>query len=314
MLISIVVPMYNAEKFIAATLESILRDKGTVIEVIVVNDKSTDHSLDRVREIQDERIRVIDGPGRGVSSAMNVGYAEARGSIIMCCDADDLFPTARISRQVQFLKSHPEYEGVCGIFSTIDSKGNFVAQMQCGDAPAEITDELVNGILRTSFCTYAIRSSLAQKVGGFREFFESAQDIDFQLRLGEAGRIAYVPENWYFYRLHASSITHTQSNAVRAFFERTAFELQRQRRMSGLDDLQRGCPPAIPSFGRSPGHSAAEHLQKHLLGRAWREHQVGKKIPALQTGVRALMANPLKFRVWKNVLALVFKKSGNDTP
>ena len=56
MLVSIIVPMYNAEKFISATLESILREKEISIEVIVVNDKSTDRSLDRVRDFHDERI------------------------------------------------------------------------------------------------------------------------------------------------------------------------------------------------------------------------------------------------------------------
>jgi glycosyltransferase involved in cell wall biosynthesis len=307
--VSVIVPMYNAEKFISETLVSILREKETLIEVIVVNDKSTDRSLDQVRRFHDERIRVIEGPGRGAPAAMNAGLANAKGSVIMICDSDDIYPPTRIRQQGQWLESHPEYGAVCGNYSTIDSKGKLIADMECGDSPIEITDELINGKLRTSFCTYAVRSSLAQKVGCFREFFEAGYDLDFQFRLGEAGRVAYVPDNWYFYRIHPSSITHTQPNFVRQFFERTAFELQHQRRTSGLDDLQRGCLPSKPNFNQLTPLSATDHIQSQLLGRAWREHQVGKKISALRTGVRALLANPLNISVWKSVLAMALKPS-----
>ena len=77
------------------------------------------------------------------------------------------------------------------------------------------------------------------KVGLFREFFESGQDIDIQLRLGEAGHIGYVPQNWYFYRLHSSSITHTQTSALLNFYERTAYALQKQRQTIGLTIYKR---------------------------------------------------------------------------
>ena len=313
-LVSIIVAMYNAEKFISETLVSILREKETPIEVIVVNDGSTDCSLERVRNFHDERIHVVDGPGRGAARAMNAGLAHARGVIIMICDSDDLYPPARIRRQVEWLESHPEYGGVCGSFSTMDSQGNLIAEMQCGDAPAEITNELINGKLRTSLCTYAIRSSFAQKIGGFREFFKSSYDIDFQLMLAEVARIAYVPENCYFYRLHPSSITHTQSKLLREFFERTAFELQRQRRTSGLDDLQLGRALSTPIFDQSAPNSAIDHIQGQLVGRAWREHRAGKKAQALKTGLRILALHPVNIASWKSLLALVLKPAGNGRP
>jgi len=310
-LVSIVIPMRNAEKFISATLESILREKAVPIEVIVVDDRSTDRSRALVDGVHDTRIRTIDGGGRGAAHAMSVGFADATGDILMFCDSDDLYPEGRICRQADWLQSHPEYDGVCGQFSTIDRDGKPVTKMQSGDAPADITDELRNGKLRTSFCTYAIRSPLARKVGQFREFFEAGYDIDFQLRAGEVGRIAYVPENYYFYRLHASSITHSQATATRKFFEQTAYEMQRQRQATGSDDLQRGRPPAKPASNNSPAHSATDHIQQLLIGQAWREHSNGKKALAFRTGVRALLANPLSGYVWKSVAALLVKRSGN---
>ena len=310
-LVSIVVPMFNAAQFIPTALKSILHEKEVPIEVVVVNDRSTDGSLDRVKEFNDARIRVLDGGGRGAAHAMNVGFGDARGEILMFCDADDAYPDKRIDVQARWLQSHPEYDGVCGTFSTIDRKGKFVARMQSGDTEIEITDELMKGHLRTSFCTYAVRSALVRKVGEFREFFEMGYDLDFQLRVGEAGRIGYVPENFYFYRLHSSSLTHSQPNAMRQFFERTALELHRQRIADGLDDLQRGRPPEKPGSGLAAVHSAGAHIQAQLLGQAWREHNGGQRMAALRMGIRALTINPINAEAWKSVLALLLKRSRN---
>ena len=225
----------------------------------------------------------------------------------MRCDADDLYPKGRIRRQVRWLEANPEYDAVCGTFSTIDHKGRLITQMRCGAAPAEITDELIHGKIRTSLCTYAIRKSLIAKVGWFREYFESGEDIDFQLRLGEAGRVAYVPEERYYYRINASSITHTQTTTVRKYFEAAAFDLQRQRRLCGLDDLQRGCLPPKPDSNVSSAFSAAEHIEGLLVGRAWSEHGSGKRMQALRSGFRALATNPLRMCLWKNLVVLILK-------
>lgn len=309
-LLSIVVPMRNAENYISKSLVSLLREIETPIEVIVVNDKSTDASLARVLEFSDKRIRVIDGPGRGAAACMNTGFAEARGAVLMHCDADDWYPETRIRQQVAWLNANPDYAAVCGSFSTIDRKGRLVSDLQCGVKPLEITGELREGVVRTSLCTYAIRAEAMVKAGGFREYFESSYDIDMQLRLCEVGRIGYVPETFYFYRIHESSITHRQSNVVREFFERTAHYFQEQRRTSGLDDLQRGRPPSKPEAGLSSANSASAHIQGMLLGRAWREHDAGLKANAVATGLRALAENPSNFRVWKSLLALALKPAG----
>lgn len=307
MLVSIIVPLHNAEKYISLALASILCERQTLIEVIVVDDKSTDASLKCVLELRDQRIRVIDGPGRGISACLNAGLAETRGEIIMRCDADDLYPQARIRQQVAWLEQHPTYDGVCGSFSMIDCQGKVVADLECGLEPIDITDELINGRIRTTLCTYAIRASAVTKAGGFREFFETGEDIDFQLRLGESSLIAYLPKIWYFYRIHQSSITHTRQAAIHQFYDQKAHELQNQRRVSGLDDLQRGRVLSMPSFDQSAPDSANDHIQGQLLARAWREHRAGKKVQALKTGLRALALRPLNSALWKSLFALVLK-------
>jgi len=308
LLVSIVIPMRNAEKFVSETLTALLREKETPIEVIVVNDKSTDRSLDRVLEFKDDRLRVIDGPGRGIAGALNAGYAEARGSIIMSCDADDVYPPERISRQAKWLASHPEFDAVCGTYSSMDAAGRFLSEIPAGDA-SEITDELLNGKVRWHFCTYAVRSSLISRVGQFREFFKAGHDLDYQLRMSELGRIGCLPENMYFLRLHQSSITHTEPSLLLRFEEQTALELHRQRRTTGLDDLQRGRPPSKPDMTHSSPANAIEQVQGMLIGRAWHEHRDGKKLSALRTVGRALAVNPTSIAAWKSLFALILKPS-----
>ena len=125
--------------------------------------------------------------------------------------------------------------------------------------------------------------------------------------MGETGKVFYVPENWYFYRIHSSSITHTQSNLIREFFADVAYNMQRQRQTSGLDDLQRGFPPPKPNDQGSLPHSSRKHIQGLLLGRAWREHGAGQRVRALRTAVRALTADPFQASVWKSLVALAFR-------
>ena len=309
-LVSIIVPMRNAENYVSDALVSILREKQVPIEVIVVNDNSTDSSLDRVLNFSEDRVRVIEGRARGVAATLNTGLAEARGAIIMRCDGDDLYPEKRIMHQVAWLRANPEYAAVCGSYSTIDCKGRLVSELPCGGEPVEITGELIRGIIRTSLCTYAIRAEAMVKVGKFRDYFETSSDIDMQLRLCEVGRIGYVPEIFYYWRIHTSSLTHQQSNALVEFFEQTALELQKQRRKSGSDDLQRGHPPLKPAHGSHSLMRADVHIQSMLLGRAWRQYAQGRKLEALRTGIRALIVEPRNLRLWKSVLALVVKSIG----
>lgn len=308
-LVSIIVPMRNAQDYISDALSAILRERQTPLEVIVINDGSTDTSLDRVTSIRDSRIHVFEGPGLGISACLNAGLAKVRGSIVMRCDADDLFPPLRIQEQVSWLAAHPEFDAVCGSFSTIDKNGTHLVDMPCGSDEIEITNELAQGSTRTHLGTYAIRSSLVHRIREFREYFETAEDIDFQFRLSGRGRIAYVPKLWYFYRIHPSSITHTQNTARRDFFEKIASEFQHQHRISGSDDLERGVAAAPPATTSSEHFTANQHIQGMLLGRAWNAHKNGDRIEALSVGVRALKVNPASLGAWKSMAALVLKPS-----
>jgi glycosyltransferase involved in cell wall biosynthesis len=318
-LISAIVPMRNARGFVGQAVRSLLAqaDESLRLEVVVVDDGSTDGSADVVRGVAKENpveVRIIDGPRSGISAAMNAGLEAARGEWVCRCDADDWYPPGRLVRQVRWLAAHPEFGAVCGSFSNVTSKGQHVADLDCGATEQEITEELRSGKTRTHLCTWLVRADAVRRAGMFRTWFVSAEDIDLQLRLGEVCRVWYEPVVAYAYRLHDASVTHTQGNDARLFYERTARQFAAQRRERGQDDLQRGSPPTPPGGnGKSAAPmSAGGHVQRMLVGQSWREHAQGRKLKAVLTGLRACMAKPGTLSAWRNVAALAVKRAGTN--
>lgn len=315
-LVSILVPMRNAEAFITQALLSLLEDddrqnRGIDREIIVIDDGSEDQSLARVQALNDPRIQILTSEARNIAITFNVGLAAAQGDILMRCDADDFYPPQRIQRQVTWLVNHPEFGAICGGFSTVDDRGTLVSTLATEDPAAEITAELRQGQVRTHFCTFAVRTEIVRSLKGCRSFFITGEDIDLQLRLGEVCRVWYQPENWYYYRLHPTSVTHTKSAHERNCYEAIARQLQQQRLARGRDDLQLGkplpIPPAIPTQGQP---SAIAHIQGQLIGQAWRDHQSGQKWTALKAGWRCLRLNPWRWAYWRTLLALLLKPAG----
>lgn len=306
--------MYNAEAFVSATLSSILQERAIDLEVVVVNDGSTDRSLERVRAVNDARIRVIEGPRQGISASLNAGIAAARADIIMRCDADDLYPAGRIAAQASWLSQHPDYGAVCGGYSAVDPEGHLITQFTPHLQAQDITQELRSGITATHYCTFAVRAKILKTTGGCRQYFKTAEDIDLQLRIGETCSVFYLPESQYNYRLHNASITHVQASTERKFFEQIAAEFQRQRLLQGSDDLQRGCPPPLPESAEDRPMQAGEHIQELLIYRAWQEHQAGYKLQAMATAVRSVMSQPRAIAAWSNLLALSVKPTKPTKP
>lgn len=112
-LVSVIIPAYNAEDYIIQCLESILKQTYTNLEIIVVNDGSTDATLEILKTIQDSRIVLISQENRGCSSAKNSGLKHASGSFIQYLDADDVLSPDKIEAQVQKIRSSQNSIAVC---------------------------------------------------------------------------------------------------------------------------------------------------------------------------------------------------------
>lgn len=309
--VSILITVRNMEAYISETLASLLKEQEIPLEIILIDNGCTDRTILKAMAFQDDRIRVVEGPRKGISHALNVGYRVAQGEIIMRCDGDDLFPPGRIARQVAWLNDHPEFGVVCSGFATMDSKGNHLVDLSCDLKEEEITTELQNGVTRTHIGTFAMRAEVVKAAGYSREYFDCFEDVDFQLRLGETCRVWFLPEVAYQYRLHSTSVTHSNSEARMRLYDSIAREFQQQRKTRGQDDLQLGCPPPIPQM-QEKSFATAKHVQGMLMGTAWLEHKAGHKQRALLLGLRAVFARPNNMEAWRSLLALAIKPAGQS--
>ncbi|MET0381969.1 MAG: glycosyltransferase family A protein [Burkholderiaceae bacterium] len=310
--VSVLMPMRDAGRFLGPAIASILAERRVRLELIVIDDGSTDGSREFVIGLADDRIRLVDGPRSGISACLNRGFEHATGSLLMRCDADDLYPAGRIAMQVDWLARRPGFVAVCGPFSMISPQGQAVAAPQIRPARADdddIAPQLLDGRLRTHLCTFAFRRDAVARIGVFRSFFETAEDIDFQLRLATAGPVGFLPADAYLYRLHDASITHNQASVLRRFFEATARQMAQDRLRTGADALMRGEPVPLPDAQGAAGRAddAGLHMAQLLVGEAWRALGEGRRGRAFRTAWRAVEAKPDYLDAWKSLLLVCVK-------
>ena len=311
--VSVLMPVAKARDYLASAAESVLAQTLTRLELILIDDDGRAAELEAGFAPRDPRVRVVPCRGKGISDGLNTGIEVARGAFICRVDCDDLIPPERLAHQLRWLEEHPEFGAVCGAMSTMTSKGRFVADVNARHERGEITSELRTGVTRSSLCTFLLRTDAARATGGFRRYFVTAEDIDFQLRFGEKQRVWYEPGLTYWYRLHDSSITHGQANNARVFFEQTARQFQKQRMSQGADDLERGVAPSPPADASRPRDSSMA-VQNLLIGASWDKHRRGEKSAALRLGLQACAARPASAAAWKSLAALLVKKPGPAQP
>lgn len=301
--------MKNAAPFVREAVVSILQEKSIPLELIVIDDGSDDGSADLVRSFKDDRVKLIDGPVKGIAACLNAGLSVVRGDVVMRCDADDIYPAGRMRWQTQALSENPGALAVCGALQMIDAKGRELANISpdCRTHLIDISEELQVGVLRTPLPTFGIRRSAIDKLSGFREYFATAEDLDFAFRLGTLGPVLFSSLPSYRYRIHDSSITHSSKNNVRNFFDIRAVEFALQRRRSGLDDLMLGCAPSPPR-PEGENNSAGRHAVGLLVGHVWRLHSRGQYLHSIRTAISAVIKYPISGVTWI-LLAKVLVKS-----
>jgi glycosyltransferase involved in cell wall biosynthesis len=206
-LVSILIPCYNTRAHVAVAIESALAQRDCPVEVVVVDDGSTDDSAEVIAPYRD-RIVYVQQPNRGLSAARNAAMAAASGEYFLLLDADDiLLPHAAASRR-EVLERDPEIGLVAGWFREIDAEG----------VPIDRTPEKRTVWPRDHFrqCVrrnwgppvgWTFRRSVVEQVGGFDPFLKSCEDWDFVIRVSRRFRIGYVPESHVLYRKAAGQMS-----------------------------------------------------------------------------------------------------------
>lgn len=208
-LVSIVLPVYNGQKYISGAIDSILQQSYKNIELIIVNDCSTDSTLEILKEYEkkDARIRIVNNPqNMKLPKSLNIGFREANGDYFTWTSDDNMFKLDAIEIMVQFLENN-EADMVNANCIAIDENGTEIEVIQQRDPQNVITGN------RIGACFLYTRK-IAEKVGEYDPLFFLAEDYDYWIRISLQGKIDHIDENLYYYRKHGNSLTETKKLQV----------------------------------------------------------------------------------------------------
>lgn len=212
-MISVVIPLYNKERSIRNTLNSILSQSFQKFEIIVVDDGSTDGSTDVVREIEDDRIKLICKENGGVCSARNRGIQEAKYDYIALLDADDGWDKDYLAEQVRLIHDFPEAV-MWGINFAELYDGNLIRELPTGlpkgfrgIVDGYFRKTLKNGRVSDLFCSSSvvIRKSVFETAGMFDERIKYSEDIDMWYRIIVEFPVAFYDRYMCFYYYDADN-------------------------------------------------------------------------------------------------------------
>jgi glycosyltransferase involved in cell wall biosynthesis len=200
--VSVVMPSLNQGEFIRTAIDSVLDQDYTPIELIVVDGRSTDGTVDILREY-DDRLQWVSESDGGQTPAINKGFRMATGEIIGWLNADDLYLPGAVRTAVEFLIRRESADLVYGDADHVDRDGRFIA-------PYPTEPFSLSRLQQTCFiCQPAVffRRRVFDRVGLLDEYFSSAMDYDYWVRIAQRGEIAYCPVRLAQSRLHRGAKT-----------------------------------------------------------------------------------------------------------
>jgi glycosyltransferase involved in cell wall biosynthesis len=235
--VSVVMAVYNAARYLHESVDSILSQTFRDLELIIVNDASTDPSAEILDAFDDPRIRVITHTtNQGAAASRNDALAAARGDYVAIMDADDISAPSRLEIQVSFLDSHPDVGLVgCAVYDNIDDQGSTLYTSYLPEDNDTIQRTLVE---RWCFLHPSImfRREVCERVGGYRNEFDVAEDHDFILRVLDQHRAHNLPVKLVRYRINPKGLSVVGHDYIDAFGV-AAMHLARQRRQGRGEDL-----------------------------------------------------------------------------
>ena len=207
-LISVISPVYNGERTLTETIESVLRQSFEDFELIIINDGSTDKTLAIALGIKDARIKVYTYPNGGLAKSRNRGFDKSKGEFVTFIDADDLWTQDKIKKQLEAFQDHPEASVVYSWVDCINSKGHFLSTgARFTQQQGEIYIESLQHSVWQNGSNAMIRSAVFKEVGGFDESLATGEDWDLSIKLAKNYYCVCVPEVHVFYRVSPNTLS-----------------------------------------------------------------------------------------------------------
>lgn len=205
-LVSVVMSVYNGEKYLRESIESILNQTFTDFEFIILDDGSVDDTKNIIKNYKDDRIVLISHENQGLVSSLNKGIKMAKGKYIARQDADDISMTNRLQKQVEHLERYPETELLGTCFRYIDEQSKTTGASVI--LPTRSLDLKARMLFSNAFGhgTTMFSKSVFNQVGGYREKYGANEDFDLWRRIAYGYTIANLPDILYSYRVNPEGI------------------------------------------------------------------------------------------------------------
>lgn len=232
-LVSVIIPVYNGERFLREAVQSVLGQKHSSVEIIIVDDGSTDGTATVARSFP-STVRYLHQTNQGPAAARNRGIEHAQGSLIAFADADDLWPAGKLELQLPFLIKDPAIEIVMGRIQQV-----LLSRKVAGPTQAE---ELAEPAFSVNLGGAVIRKSVFDRVGLFDETMRYSEDVDWFMRAREGGAVIMtIDAVTLFYRQHEQNMTRGKSASELNVLKALKKSLDRRREHTGSAS-------ALPTF------------------------------------------------------------------
>ncbi|MEM6299439.1 MAG: glycosyltransferase [Bacteroidota bacterium] len=205
--VSVMMPAYNAAPYIGEAIESILSQTYANFELIILDDGSTDDTLEIAKKYatKDSRIRLLENEGnQGLAFTRNRLLQEVKGAYLAILDSDDVSLPTRLEKQVAFLNAHPQVGLLGTAVTTISEKGEPLGQMRFETAPNQIKSLL---LFQNCFAQSAVMLRREFASLGYRSAYPPSEDYDLWVRISRRAKVANLPEPLVKYRVHAGGIS-----------------------------------------------------------------------------------------------------------
>ena len=227
-LVSVIIPVFNGERFLREAVESVLAQKYSPVEIIIVDDGSTDGTATVARSFP-ETVRYLHQTNHGPAAARNRGIEQAQGNLIAFADADDLWPSHKLELQLPYLIRDSKIDIVLGR----------IQQVLLSETQAK---EIGDPAFSVNLGSAVIRRSCFERVGLFDETMRYSEDVDWFMRAREgAAAIMTIDAVTLFYRQHEQNMTRGKSTSELNVLKALKKSLDRRREQTGFAS-------ALPNF------------------------------------------------------------------
>jgi len=285
-LVSVIVCVYNAGEYLRSSVESVLAQTYPDLEVMIVDDGSTDGCMATIADLADPRIRILRQANAGKPSALNRALGEATGEFYAVHDADDLSHPERIARQVRCMRAHAGAAAVfCGYDLILDDRR--IAPKFAAKDEARCRRDIDRMEMPGHDPTAMYRRSMVKDMQYDVEL-PIVEGFDYVLRVGERFAMVVLGECLYSYRIHWNTVTKRDPSARMRLFHAA---LQKVRARRGLP--VESATAAMPAGGRLRNWELDNDLVSHFMASMVDLRHAGCRKTALQTALGCLRLHPL---------------------